>query len=458
MPKHSRDQETKVIRLKDYRQEEPQPQTSGAPPEEMSQPLAQYEYEEEASQEEYTRNRERRQLPRAVYHISLALLAVVIGLSLWVNREYLTWDHMKEWARLQLKGPNAGDGYPVGITGADVYEGNFLSAGGSVLVLSNTAFTSVNGDGKEEFSLRHSLNRPVLQAAGGKYLLYNRGSTGYLLVSGGRVAVEAVSGEDIICGSAAPNGKYALGLEGSHGASKLEVYMPDGSLQYEYPFANDYITAIALNHDGSFGAVCTVCSEKGEMVSRLTVLDFTQTDPVAQYETRDNLLLATSWGENGVIYSVGDGAMLSATSPDYQFTEVSYQGRQLTAFALSAGRAFLSISAYEHAGDSALLIYNGAEAYNEANPVRIDRDTRIEALSVSGGVVGMLAGGDVIFCDYVTGMELGRADAGPDAKSIALSSESRAYVLGVSEIRTVSANGKEADAPSSPQPEPSSVD
>lgn len=454
MPKHSREQETKVIRLKDYRQEEQEPQAGGGEsPEAEGLPVARYEYEEEAGAQEYAKSRERRQLPRAVYHISLVLLAVVVGLSLWVNREYLTWDQIKEWARLQLKGPNAGDGYPVEITGADVYEGNFLSAGGSALVLSNTAFTAVNGDGKEEFSLRHNLNQPILRAAGGKYLLYNSGSRGYLLASGGRAVVEAVSGADIMCGGVAPNGRYALGLEGGHGASKLEVYMPDGSLQYEYPFANDYITAIALNYDGSFGAVCTVRSEKGEMVSQLLVFDFTQTDPVAQYETRDNLLLAAAWSENGVIYGVGDGALLSARSSDYQFTEVNYQGRQLTAFALSAGRAFLSISAYEHAGDSTLLVYNGAEAYHESNPVRIEQSARIEALSVSGGVVGMLAGDSVVFCDYSTGMELGRADAGPDAKSIALASESRAYVLGVSEIRSVGADGSVQVKSSAPQPE-----
>ncbi len=52
--------------------------------------------------------------------------------------------------------------------------------------------------------------------------------------------------------------------------------------------------------------------------------------------------------------------------------------------------------------------------------------------------MGLLAGGQVVFCDYTTGMELGRADGGADAKSIALASESRAYVLGVSEVRSVS--------------------
>lgn len=428
MAKHGKkDQETKVIRLEDYRFE-----AQG-----IEKPVAEYEYEEGPGEEEYARKKAQRHLPRAVYHISLVLLLVVIGLSLWVNREYLTWDNLKSWAAYQLKGPDGGDGYPVAITGANVYASNFLASGGSVVMLSNTALTGVNGDGKEEFSLRHSMNQPVLRAAGSRYLLYNGGSTGYQTVSGGRVQVQGTSESDIISGCISPSGKFALGLKSSHGASKLQVFMPDGSLQYEYPFANDYITALALNYDGSFGVACTVNSEKGEMVSRMTVFDFTQTDPVAQYETRDNLLLGAGWGENGVIYGVGDGALLSARSQDYQFTEFSYQGRQLTAFCLLGGRAYLSVSAYEHAGASTLLALDGGEPLGETNPVRVEQSQRIEAISASGGVVGLLAGGQVVFCDSATGMELGRAEAGADAKSIALASESRAYVLGVSEVRSV---------------------
>lgn len=434
MAKHAKDQETKVIHLKDY-----QPDHS------IERPQVKYEYdgapkddflEEGEEPEEVRRKKEQRHLPKAVYYISLVLLAVVIGLSLWMNREYLNWDTLKEWTVLQIRGEENGDGFPVQITGANVYAGNFLCSGSSAVVLSNTAFTSINSRGAQEASIQHSLSQPVLQAAGGRYLLYNQGSTGYMTLSAGQVAVSGAAEENIIAGCVSPQGNFALGLEGNHGASKLQVFLKDGSLQYEYPFANDYITAAAINYDGTFGAVCTVNSEKGEMVSKLTILDFTQPEPVTQFETRSNLLWAAYWGENGVIYAVGDGALVTGKSSDYQFTEFDYQGRQLTAFCLDSGRAFLSISAYEHVGASTLLAFNGGEAYGETNPVRMELSERIEAISVSGGTVGVLAGGQVAFRDYTTGMELGRADAGADAKSLALASERKAYILGASEIRT----------------------
>ena len=63
-------------------------------------------------------------------------------------------------------------------------------------------------------------------------------------------------------------------------------------------------------------------------------------------------------------------------------------------------------------------------------------EARVEAISTSGGTVGVLMGGEAVFLDYITGMELGRTEAGEDANGIALGSERRAYILGVSEIRT----------------------
>lgn len=428
MPKHSEDQKTKVIHLEDYRQ-----QPAG-------EPEAEYEYEDISSSserelEQEQKKRELRRLPKAVYAVSAVLLAVVIGLSLWVNREYLTWDNMKTWAKQQVLGPESGDGFPVQITGANVAEKNFCCYNGSAALLSDTAFSIIDGNGKEEASVRHSFSQPVMKRSGGYFLLYNAGSTRYSLFSGGRALTEGTAPQDVITGCVSASGKFALGMTGSVGASKLEVYMKNGSLQYEYPFARDYITAAAMNYDGSYGAVCTVCSEKGEMVSRLTILSFNETEPVVQYETRGNLLLDVYWGENGVIYGVGDSALLLGKSSDFQFTEYSYQGRQLTAYDLSAGRAFLSISAYEHAGASTLLAFDGTQALGEQNPVRMEQPQRIESVSTSGGTVGMLAGGEVAFCDYITGMELGRAAAGVDAKAVSLASERRAYVLGVSEVR-----------------------
>ena len=127
---------------------------------------------------------------------------------------------------------------------------------------------------------------------------------------------------------------------------------------------------------------------------------------------------------------MGDSALVRGDSGAYEFSEYSYQGRQLTAYRLSDSRAFLSLSAYEHAGPSTLLTFHGL-----GDPVTAELEDRIEAISVYGGAAGLLVDGQVVLVDYSSGAETGRGEAGLDARGLALSSESEGYVLGASEIR-----------------------
>ncbi len=391
---------------------------------------ARIEYEEEEAEGEERLKKIR--IPKAAYRVALILLVLVLGLALWVNRENLAPQQVMDWIKLQFMGSSQGDGFPVPITGSVVSASNFTSCGGNALVLSDTSLTMLDPSGKELLSLRHSLNQPVMRTAAGWTLLYNQGSTGYLTLSGTETKVSSTSEREILVGAVSQSGKFALGTQGADGASQLDVYQKSGDTQFQYEFAKDYITAIALNYDGTYGAVCTVRTEKGEMVSKITVFDFNNPEPVASYETRENLLLDAVWTEGGDLYAVGNSALLRADSSHFEFTEYSYEGRQLTAYRLDQGRAFLAISAHEHAGPSTLLVFRGSE-----EPVRVEASARIAALSVSGGTVGLLVGGNVLFYDYSTGQQQGAVSAGSDSKSVALSSERLAYVLGVSEVRTV---------------------
>lgn len=256
-----------------------------------------------------------------------------------------------------------------------------------------------------------------------------------MVVSGMETVLDKSTSQDILTGAIAPNGRFALATQGQDGATDLTVYLSTGEKQFTYQFARDYILSLALNADGTYGMVCTVRSEGGELVSKVSVFDFNHPDPIAQYETTNNLLLGASWGDNGVLYAVGDTGLLRARSTDYAFTEYSYEGRRPTAFLLDGSQVYISVSSYEHAGPSTLLVFRNME-----DPVEIPAEERIVSLSVYGGSLGALMDQQLVVFDSTTGQELARADAGSDAKSIALTSESAAYVLGVSEVRTLQLN------------------
>lgn len=431
MAKHSKQQNRrKIIQLRDHQpdvlpQDLEQPEEE-APSEEAPQVTVEYDQESPAQKKAW------RQVPKAFYRVAVVLLVLVLGLALWLNRDSLNLRDIGAWVRTQVMGAPGGDGFPVALTGSSVSQENFTAHGGNAVALSDTALTVLGPSGQEVFSQRHSFNQPVLREAGGCYLLYNQGSTGYMVVSGLELALEDSTRQDILAGAVAPNGRFALATRGEDGASDLTVYLETGEVQFTYSFAQDYITALALSADGSQGLVCTARSQGGELISKVSVFRFDQPDPVAAYESPGNLLIGASWGDNGMLYALGDESLLRAKAPDFSFSEYGYEGRSPTAFRFEGGRACLSISAYEHAGPSILLVFRDG-----GDPVEIAAPDRVQDLSVYGGTVGALVGQELILYDASTGSELARADAGVDAQAVALSSESAAYALGVSEVRAL---------------------
>lgn len=428
MAKHSKQQDRrKVIQLSDHF---PQRQFRDREPreEDLEQETTQASIEYEDGPDS-PRKKKAWQAPKAFYRVAVVLLVAVLGLAIWVNRASLTPERIWSWLQIQVTGDGTGDGYPAAITGSTVTEGNFLSFGGNVVALSDTSLTVLGPSGQEILSLRHSFNQPILKESSGNYLLYNQDSTGYMVVSGTNTKLDRSADQDILVGAIAPNGRFALATHGAEGASDMTVYLANGEEQFTYSFAQDYVTALALNPDGTRATVCTARSQGGQLISKITVFDLNQPDPVAEYETRDNLLLGAYW-DGGTLYAVGDVSLVRAKASDLSFTEFSYDGRTPTAFQFADGKLYLSISAYEHAGACTLEVFRSTD-----DPVEIQVEERVQVLSVYGGTVGALVDQQIILYDSSTGKELARADAGSDGKSVALANESTAYVLGVSEIR-----------------------
>lgn len=105
----------------------------------------------------------------------------------------------------------------------------------------------------------------------------------------------------------------------------------------------------------------------------------------------------------------------------------------MTAYELSGSKAVLSISGYEHAGACTVMVLGGE------SPLQLDTEERVTSISSFSGTTAVLTGSTILFYDSTTGQQMGTANAGKDVKAIALANESTAYLLGISQIRIVSA-------------------
>ena len=369
-------------------------------------------------------------ISKKVYKIAAILLAAILLLLVLENWENLTPGNIGNWIRTKAVGLGFGDGYPAELAGSTAEAGNFGASGGNVYVVSDTALTVMNGSAKTLFTARHSYNNPAVSVASDRYLLYNMGGAGYQVetASGTQLSGTSESG-DITTGAIASSGKFALAIQPVDMASQLRVYNKDGSLQYEYDFADTYVNAVALNSDGTRGAVASVTSRSGRLVTRITVLDFSKTEPVAEYESENNLVLGLLWTRDNRVLAVGDQAAL-VSNGSFEFEAYDYGGREVTALCLTDSRAVVSVSIYAFGGDSTLLIFGSS-----VQPVEAALPGRAVQLSSAGSKVAALLSDQVVAADLVTGEVESYCESTADTKGLAMADEGSVYMLGVREIR-----------------------
>ncbi len=376
-----------------------------------------------------TRHRNPR-IPRWIYRVIVILAASVLGMLLWFNRANLTPENILEWIQVQTIGMGVGDGYPTPIVGNSVEKGNFFCQNKELYVLSDTRLTILNSTAKELVSRQHSYSSPAMQSAGSRVLLYNIGGTGYEIEGFSNTLFSGNTSENLFTADISQNGKYALVTEDRGYCAKMMVYSSDHTEQYSYEFSDCYVTDISLNRDGSRAAVCGITAEDGSIVSAVYLFDFSNPNAEAVVLFDSCFLMDVEYCENGSVIAVGD-SLVSIIDSGGNRTDYGFNGQKLSSYAIDNGRVVLSLLPYENSTASRLLVIG--ESGQQI--MSVDLPSISSCISLYADTAAALVNSQVLFYAVSSGVSLGKAAAGSDAKAIALIDEQNLYVLGVSEIR-----------------------
>ncbi|MDO4459524.1 MAG: DUF5711 family protein [Clostridia bacterium] len=366
---------------------------------------------------------------KALPYIIVLSVLVILGVSvLMMNRSHMTAQDL--WARIKVSfvGSGIGDGFPVDLNGSGVEPGDFISSGGKVVTLSSTSLTELNITGKELFSIRHNYVSPLMCENDEKFLIYDCGGTNYMTVDSSGNAEKRSSENTILSGAVASNGRYALTTFPIGYSSQVEIFEKNGKLKYSYKFSDDYANAVCFNEAGDMVAVAAMYSRLGEIYTRIVIIRFDSEKPVAEYIFTGNMVQEIYWSGK-YIYVIGDEAVAIGTEKG-NFTEYSYGSKRITATHVGDGKCFVSVSGYEFAGASSLLIFSGT-----GEPLRLEFAYRIESISSYGNVCAVLADHTVFTYNTNNGELRGSTDAGSDSIACALQSNNTAFILAGKEIR-----------------------
>lgn len=372
---------------------------------------------------------------RAVKRILICTAVIIVfGLIVFAvaNRDSLTPERISRFITYDVLG-SRDTGFPVELSGSEVKEGNFLYDG-DISYVSDTTYVGLNSRGNEIAYSPITFANSVLKSKGDKVLIYNLGGGGYVTGDKKQLNKTRELKTDIFTGDIARNGKYCLVTKADGYLSKLTVYDADNQKVFAYSFADYYITAVALNEDGSGCVACGLTGKEGSLSSICYVLNFLKKEPVSTYSLDDNNIYAIKYLNSNIACMVGSNSSYTLHINKGQLNQLDYNQMQLTAFDINEDTDTFVLS-LSRSGDGRKCSIEYVDRDAQVISVN-DTNRAVESISLYKDRVAVLDN-NVCYLYDTQGNGLGKADTGNGSLKIVLESADSGYVLGMNELRAI---------------------
>lgn len=391
------------------------------------------EYERAERQREIERERKKRlkeKVPKSkvkmLVIIGIVLVVVVGAFALW---KYIAPNSIKNSL---LSSTIKGNGFPIEISGNSVNENDICILNNEFAYISDTEFQVINSTGGIINDKRIKYASPTMKSSKNYCIIYDKEGNGYEISTSTETLYEGQADDDIFSADINDNGCYAIISEKSGYTAKLSAFGNDNKQKYAYYFSECYTTSVAINNSATKAVVCGLYAEKGKVISRVYVLDFSKEEPVAKIDINNTIVYSVSFLENGNIAVVGNDKAMIITSDYKNKFDFTYNNYNLTNKVITNDSIVLSLSPFEDGRSCEIwkITQNGISTITQT-------ELTISSMSVNGNIAAVLSNHKISTYNIDTKTGLFEYDAGLDAQSILLSDDRIAYIVGISEIRRV---------------------
>ena len=365
----------------------------------------------------------------------LILIAGIVLLGLIVfavaNRENLTPEKITRWVAYDLLGASD-DGYPVTIQGTNVNEGNFICDGNEVCYVSDTVYQSLASNGNEIGYSQISFSNPVMVTSGDYVLIYDLGGHEYVTGTKERLNDVRKTESEIFTADINSKGDYCLVTKADGYLSKAFAYNKYNEKHYAYSFADYYVTAVAMNDNGSGLTACGISGKNGSMATVAYVLEFSSEKPKATHSLGENVVYSVEYLNSNTPCIVGSNASFVINVKRDELKKVDYNQMMLTTFDIDKDTSKFVISLSRSGdGNQCSLEYIGADG-KVINTNKTNHGA--SSVSIYKNRIAVLDGNNCYLYD-TEGNKIGKKDAGNGAKVARIESTDSVYILGINEIR-----------------------
>ncbi|HIW73581.1 MAG TPA: hypothetical protein H9684_04605 [Firmicutes bacterium] len=310
------------------------------------------------------KRRRGRSVLRLVFRLAL-VAALVAGIFLvYKNWDSIAPESLVIWLEEKLSGGQAGDGFPVELSGSEVLE--MAESRDGLALLSDTAYIVYNSSGGEVLRRPHGFSSPVMKTAGKWTLIAEAGGTRLRLETRSSTALEMAMENKIVSAAVAENGSFAVCTESSQGfTSEIVVYSSKEKLLFRWQGVDRTVLDVALSADGAYLAAVGVTAQDGALKSSLLLFDLGKKDPVAQVDDTGAMLCAVGFFSNGAVAAVGDTGLWVVGRDGSIQQKTDYGSRELVGFAVGEKNAAVVLQDYGGTEGGELLVVNpnGDTAY-----------------------------------------------------------------------------------------------
>ena len=329
----------------------------------------------------------------------LVTLALILGaVTLVVYRDRLNLDAFQRWLSYRgLETSETGQAVPFTHAGGDAVSLAFLNKGVLFSSATGAHYYAVNGElyAEEVLSMEH----PVLSSTDKSGVVYDAGGQSLFLFREGQQSTSMTleGNADILSARANDAGWLAVTAQQSGYKGAVTVYNAAGEKAIQISLSSTFVADAAISPDSKTVAVVTIDQEGGTFHSRVWFYPVNRTEPSAQLDLGNVVVLDLDF-ENDRLWLLCGDRLLTMDDKADNVTSYPFGHQYLKGYSLKGdGFALLLLSSYETGNaDTALTLDDQCTALG-----RMNLSGQILDFDCSGGYTALLTGSELTIYDQL---------------------------------------------------------
>ena len=299
-----------------------------------------------------------------------------------------------------------GPGYPYEFSaqGPEKIDG----IGPYLAVMEDSQIIFLNKTAKEVLRQDTTYTNPDFTVSNGRALIYNRGTSSFMVLGQSDVIydnmqTEKIIDEGIITAAIGEKGNLAFATWSDDGTSKFTALNKKLDTDFYYVFGKDRILYVTLSDNGKYGACAVFGVEDATYYSSVYIFDFEQTEPIKEFKYVDETVIRVDFLDNKTVNVVTDKKRrLLSVKDEEESGVIDYSTHTLLDFEVDSDSK-KSVLCYSKYGSTSNVVYafnkNGEECYN------IDNLENVKDIKNNSKIIAILTDQNVFCYDYKGNLE-----------------------------------------------------